>query len=72
MDDEKTLKEKEADEVPAAVENTEGAPERPTRGLEGFYENFRDVPLRYLDIFITICVVVLVAVIAFGIYQARS
>lgn len=45
---------------------------RPTRGLEGFYENFRGVPLKYVDAFIIVCVVMLIAVIVFGVLQARG
>lgn len=50
----------------------ESAPERPTRGLEGFYENFRGVPLKYLDAFIIVCIVLLIAIIAFGVIKARA
>ena len=35
--------------------------------FENFYENFRRVPLKYLDIFIGLCVAALVGVIALGI-----
>lgn len=73
MDNEKELELSEnadrnqgAEDLP---QNTE--PERPTRGLEGFYENFRSVPLKYLDAFIIICVILLIAVVAFGIVKAR-
>ena len=45
--------------------------ERPDRSqlnaFESFYENFRRVPLKYLDIFIGLCVAALVGVIALGI-----
>ena len=45
--------------------------ERPDRSqlnaFENFYENFRRVPLKYLDIFIGLCVAALVGVIALGI-----
>ncbi len=63
-------------EQPAVSENdtalqTEPAAEPPKRGLDGVYENFRDVPLKYVDRFIGICVALLVAVILLGIFQAR-
>ena len=35
--------------------------------FENLYENFRNVPLEYLDIFIGVCVAALVLVIALGI-----
>lgn len=35
--------------------------------FENFYEHFRNVPLRYIDIFIGVCAVALVAVVAIGI-----
>lgn len=35
--------------------------------FENFYEHFRGVPLKYIDIFIGICAVALVAVVAAGI-----
>ena len=35
--------------------------------FENLYENFRNVPLKYLDIFIGLCVAALVIVIALGI-----
>lgn len=35
--------------------------------FENLYENFRNVPLKYLDIFIGLCVAALVLVIALGI-----
>ncbi|WP_160634841.1 hypothetical protein [Pseudoflavonifractor sp. 60] len=45
--------------------------DRPDRsqltGIENFYENFRKVPLKYLDLFIGLCVAALVLVIALGI-----
>ena len=36
-------------------------------GIENFYENFRRIPLKYLDIFIGLCIAALVLVIALGI-----
>ena len=35
--------------------------------FENLYENFRNVPLKYLDLFIGLCVAALVLVIALGI-----
>lgn len=35
--------------------------------FENLYENFRNVPLKYLDIFIGVCIAALVLVIALGV-----
>ncbi len=40
--------------------------------IERLYEHFRRVPLRYLDIFIWVCVAALVFVVAMGVVKARS
>lgn len=36
-------------------------------GIEKFYENFRKIPLKYIDIFIGVCIAALVLVITIGI-----
>lgn len=69
---EKTELNEETEALAAAdASQTEPAPERPKGGLDGFYENFRHIPLKYIDRFIGVCVVLLVAVIVFGIVQAK-
>ena len=35
--------------------------------FENFYENFRNVPIKYVDRFIALCVIALVVVVAMGI-----
>ena len=35
--------------------------------FENFYENFRNVPIKYVDRFIALCVIALVVVVAIGI-----
>lgn len=40
--------------------------------VERIYEHFRKVPLRYLDIFIGLCVAALVIVVAVGVLKARG
>ncbi|MCI9293999.1 MAG: hypothetical protein K2P16_07210 [Lawsonibacter sp.] len=54
------------------MEQNEKRPGEPARtdeltGIERFYENFRRVPLKYLDLFIGLCAAALVAVVALGI-----
>ena len=52
-------------------EKRPGEQERPDRSqlnaVENFYENFRKVPLKYLDLFIGLCVAALVIVFVLGI-----
>ncbi len=45
---------------------------RPRRGLEGFYEGFRQVPLKYIDLFIIFCFLALFGDIIFGILKAKG
>lgn len=40
--------------------------------IERLYEHFRRVPLRYLDIFIWVCIAALVVVVAMGVFKARG
>lgn len=40
--------------------------------FERLYEHFRPVPLKYLDIFIWVCVIALVAVVAVGVLKAKG
>lgn len=64
MDEEKTTPE------------TEKKPDRPDRSqlnaFENFYEKFRKVPLKYIDIFIGICVTALVIVVLVGILKSKG
>lgn len=39
---------------------------------ERFYENFRKVPVKYLDIFIGVCVAAFVIVVAVGILKGHG
>ncbi len=54
----------------------QNGPQRPDSGqlnaLERVYEHFRRVPVRYLDIFIWLCVAALVIVVAAGVLKARG
>ncbi|WP_294845884.1 hypothetical protein [uncultured Gemmiger sp.] len=58
---------------------TEKKPDRPDRpdrsqlnAFENFYENFRKVPLKYIDIFIGVCVAALVIVVLVGILKSKG
>lgn len=54
----------------------EKKPDRPDRSqlnaFENFYENFRKVPLKYIDIFIGVCVAALVIVVLVGILKSKG
>lgn len=69
MDEEKTLP--QAPEKPEEKEDV-----RPDRSqlnaFENFYENFRKVPLKYIDIFIGVCVAALVIVVLVGILKSKG
>ena len=45
---------------------------RPDRSQLNFYENFRKVPLKYIDIFIGVCVAALVIVVLVGILKSKG
>ena len=70
MDEEKIVPQ------PEAQEPAEPKLERPDRSqlnaFENFYENFRKVPLKYIDVFIGVCVAALVIVVLIGILKSRG
>ena len=55
---------------------TEKKSDRPDRSqlnaFENFYENFSKVPLKYIDAFIVVCVIALVAVVGIGILKSKG
>ena len=55
---------------------TNAADTRPDRSqlnaFENFYEKFRKVPLKYIDIFIGVCVAALVIVVLVGILKSKG
>lgn len=64
-------------ETPQTIpEGTEQKSDRPDRSqlnaFENFYENFRKVPLKYIDIFIGVCVAALVIVVLVGILKSKG
>ena len=40
--------------------------------FENFYEKFSKVPLKYIDAFIVVCVIALVAVVGIGILKSKG
>ena len=40
--------------------------------FENFYENFSKVPLKYIDAFIVVCAIALVAVVGIGILKSKG
>ena len=71
---EKTLTPETPETPDAAAPETE--PARPDRSqlnaFENFYENFRKVPLKYIDIIIGVCITALVVVILIGILKSKG
>lgn len=56
-------------------EKKEPAPRRdPSQlnAIEKFYEKFRGVPLKYIDIFICVCVAVFLIVVILGMLRERG
>ncbi len=60
----------------AAPETAEKKSDHPDRSqlnaFENFYENFSKVPLKYIDAFIVVCVIALVAVVGIGILKSKG
>ena len=60
-----------SEQEPPAPEN--GAePAQRKRPIEKFYDNFENVPLKALDIFICVCIVLLIAVVVIGYIRSHS
>ena len=57
-------------------EGTEQKSNRPDRSqlnaFENFYERFSKVPLKYIDVFIGVCVAALVIVVLVGILKSKG
>jgi len=64
--------EPEASGEPAETEDEAGADKATNGWLERFYDNFSAVPLKWLDAFIVICIVALIAVVAIGVLKAKG
>ncbi|MCI9164918.1 MAG: hypothetical protein HFF65_06720 [Oscillospiraceae bacterium] len=59
---------------PASQTPPPETPEEPPRrtAMQNFYEHFRGVPLRYLDIFIGVCAAALVILVILGFLKGRG
>ncbi|WP_294715024.1 hypothetical protein [uncultured Gemmiger sp.] len=69
MDEEKSLP--QAPEKPEEKEDAH--PDRSQlNAFENFYEKFSKVPLKYIDIFIGVCVAALVIVVLVGILKSKG
>ena len=53
-----------------AVSDKETVLEEQPQQVNKLYENFRHIPLKYLDRFIAGCIILLVLVVVIGIFQA--
>lgn len=53
-------------------DNAESGNVGPQNSIQRFYEHFRGVPLKYIDIFIGVCFVGLFAVVILGILKGRG
>ena len=59
--------------LPETPEKKDDRPDRSQlNAFENFYENFRKVPLRYIDIFIGVCTAALVIVVLVGILKSKG
>lgn len=57
----------------SSEETAEGStPPRELNAVEKFYENFRGIPLKYLDIFIAACLAGFVITVVVGILRAKG
>lgn len=71
------MADKNKNETPqAAPETSEQKSDHPDRSqlnaFENFYEHFSKVPLKYIDAFIVVCVIALVAVVGIGILKSKG
>lgn len=63
---------REEDQGMERTPEQEGCPDpSQLNAFERLYEHFRRVPLKYLDIFIWVCIIALVLVVAVGILKAK-
>ena len=64
------------DPAKTTPEGTAHKSNRPDRSqlnaFENFYEKFSKVPLKYIDAFIVVCVIALVAVVGIGILKSKG
>ena len=58
--------EPETEEIPVSQEEPPKPPEKELTAVQKFYENFRGVPLKYIDALIGLCILVLVVIFVMG------
>ena len=59
--------------APEGTEQKSDCPDRSQlNAFENFYEKFRKVPLKYIDVFIGVCVAALVIVVLVGILKSKG
>ena len=59
--------------TPEGIEQKSDRPDRSQlNAFENFYEKFRKVPLKYIDVFIGVCVAALVIVVLVGILKSKG
>jgi len=60
------------DEQQAPEQETPSPDRSQLNPVENFYERFRDVPLRYIDRFIALCVAALLLIVVLGMLDGRG
>ena len=61
------------EEEKTTSETSDSRPDRSQlNAFENFYEKFRKVPLKYIDVFIGVCVAALVIVVLVGILKSKG
>ena len=60
------MAEEDRKELETDVPESDAEPAPKKRPIEKFYDNFEGIPLKALDIFIGVCVALLIGVVVFG------
>ena len=63
----------EEEKTTSETQKSDSRPDRSQlNAFENFYEKFRKVPLKYIDVFIGVCVAALVIVVLVGILKSKG
>ena len=63
----------EEEKTTSETQKSDSRPDRSQlNAFENFYEKFRKVPLKYIDAFIVVCAIALVAVVGIGILKSKG